>query len=407
MVPIENLIPYANNSRTHSDKQVSQIAASIKEFGFTNPVLTDGDNGIIAGHGRVLAARKLKLHEVPTISLEHLSEPQRRAYVIADNKLALNAGWDEEILGIELEGLQELEFGLDVLGFEPSELTGLLGVGEPEEVGSGAPPPDLDDLAITVPGMVWNLGTHRLLCGDCTSAEVVERLMEGAKADQMVTDPPYGVDYSSKNEFLNAFDKGNRVQRPIENDAIEDYRTFFRSFLEVAPMASTNTVYMFMSSQESHNLRLAADDAGFYWSDWLVWLKNNHVLGRKDYNPKHEWIYYGWKGKHKFYGEFSTTILEYARPAKSDLHPTMKPPPLLARLIQDGSPKGALVYEPFGGSGSTLIACEMTGRVCRAIEISPHYCDVIVRRWQNETGLDATTEDGQTFAELEAVGKAA
>jgi DNA modification methylase len=210
----------------------------------------------------------------------------------------------------------------------------------------------------------------------------------------MITDPPYGVDYSGKNEFLNKFDKGNHIQKPINNDAITDYRKFFSAFMGLAPLAEYNTVYIFMSNKELHSLRLALDDCGYSWGDYLVWVKNNHVLGRKDYNAKHEFIVYGWKGKHKFYGEASaTTVLEYNRPLRSELHPTMKPVELVCKLISDGTPAKGKIYDPFGGSGSTLIAAEQLNRTCYMMELDPGYCDVIINRWEQFTGDKAVRLD--------------
>jgi len=214
--------------------------------------------------------------------------------------------------------------------------------------------------------------------------------LDGEKADMMLTDPPYGVDYSSKNEFLNKFDKGNCNQRPIQNDAIKDYRNYFSKVLSLAPLLEKNTAYVFMSGQELHNLRLALDDSGYKWSDYLIWKKNNHVLGRKDYNSKHEFIVYCWRGTHKFYGDGSAvTVLEFDRPLKSDLHPTMKPVALIEKLIKDGSPVNATIYEPFSGSGTTIIASESLARKCYAMEIEPIYCDVAVKRWEDLTGKTA------------------
>jgi DNA modification methylase len=233
------------------------------------------------------------------------------------------------------------------------------------------------------------------MCGDSTDSRQVKQLLGDRRVDQLLTDPPYGVNYAAKNEMLNKFDKGNRVQTPIENDNITDYRAFFAAFLGCIPFADYNTVYVFMAGQELHSARLALDDAGIKWGDYLVWLKNNHVLGRKDYNAKHEFVVYGWKGKHKFYGDFSTTVLEYNKPQKNELHPTMKPVELIARLMADGSTAAALVYDPFLGSGTTLIAAEQLGRTCYGLEIDPHYVDVIIKRWEQLTGKEAELVQNQ------------
>ncbi len=242
------------------------------------------------------------------------------------------------------------------------------------------PPPPKQ--AISKTGDIFLLNNkHRVMCGDTTKREDVEMLMDGKKADLLLTDPPYGVDYSNKNEFLNKFDKGHRNQNHIKNDSIEDYRKFFFSFLDIVPFNDYNIFYIFMSGKELHNLRLALDDAVCVCVDYLVWLKNNHVLGRKDYNSKHEFIVYGWKGKHKFYGNFSTSILEFNKPLKSELHPTMKPIELLCRLINDGSLKDFIILDSFLGSGSTLIAAEQLSRICYGMEIDPIYIDVILKRY--------------------------
>jgi site-specific DNA-methyltransferase (adenine-specific) len=240
-------------------------------------------------------------------------------------------------------------------------------------------------------GDIWKLGSHRLMCGDCTKKEDVDKLLNGVKVDLLLTDPPYGVDYSAKNEFLNEMDKGNRIQKDIENDALSKlgYRDFFTSFLKLIPFADYNIFYIFMLGFALHYLRLALDDCQLIWGDYLLWVKNNHVLGRKDYNAKHEFIVYGWKRHHKFYGGFNTTVLQYDKPLMSELHPVMKPIELLAKLIDDGSQKDMVVYDPFLGSGSTMIACEQKNRFCYGMEIDPHYCDVIIARWEKYTGKKA------------------
>lgn len=234
-------------------------------------------------------------------------------------------------------------------------------------------------------GDVYLLGKHKIVCGDCTNSDQTKKLFGDLKPNQIVTDPPYGIDYSSKNEFLNKADKGNQNQTPIINDNIKDYREFFRNFLKIISMEIPNTIYIFMGNNHLHNLRIAFEEAGFTWSQYLLWIKNNHVLGRNDYYAKHEHILYGWKGKHKFYGPHDTTVLSYNKPHSSDLHPTMKPLELVARLIKDGSQENFIVYDPFLGSGSTLIACEQTGRICYGMEIDPAYVDVIIQRWENFT----------------------
>ena len=386
-VKISEIRPHPKNPRVHPDSAIEKLERSIKEFGWTNPILVSADGYILAGHARLKAAEKAGIEEVPVIYLP-LEGAKAEAYLIADNRLQDETDWDMPKLKDLLQELDTGEFDLELTGFDMDEIEDLMTqFYVPEEIIEDEVPEPPEE-AITKPGNLWLLGRHRLLCGDATKKEDVERLMDGKKADSLITDPPYGVDYSGKNEFLNKFDKGNRIQKPITNDAITDYRKFFSDFMGLAPLAEYNTVYIFMSGKELHSLRLALDDCGYSCGDYLVWVKNNHVLGRKDYNAKHEFIVYGWKGKHKFYGGFSTTILEFDRPLRSDLHPTMKPIPLLAKLINDGSPAKGKVYDPFGGSGSTLIACEQLNRICYMMEIDPVYCDVIVQRYINLKGHD-------------------
>jgi DNA modification methylase len=346
---------------------------------------------IIAGHQRLKAAGDAGLDKVPVIFLD-FDDTTARAYNIADNRLNEESEWDFTPLADMLQELDNGSFDLELTGFDLDEIEKLMNwTPEPvklEEDEVPEPPKD----PVTKPGDLWILGKHRLLCGDSTNADHVMRVLCGKHVDQLLTDPPYGVDYGNKNEVLNRLDGGKRIQTPIANDNITNYREFFASFLGVIPYADYNTVYIFMSGQELHSLRLAFDDAGITWSAYLVWVKNNHVLGRKDYNAKHEFVAYGWRGRHKFYGGFSTTVLEYDKPLKNDLHPTMKPVELVARLMRDGSTKDALVYDPFLGSGTTLIAAEQLGRVSCGMEISPAYCDVIIERWENLTGGKARLE---------------
>jgi len=397
----DGLIPYARNAKKHDDAQVAQIAASIREFGFNNPVLIDQDNGIIAGHGRVLAARKLGLAEVPCIRLGHLTDTKRRAYIIADNRLTeTGGGWDTELLALELEDLRLDDFDLDLTGFEAAALEEILGDGM-GDAGSDLPEdtePEIDRAEElrqkwgVETGQLWKLGEHRLLCGDSTKAEDVARVMGGDLATLVVTDPPYGVSYADKNAFLNAVDKGNHVQTAIANDHLskdatqELWRAAFAAM--ASAMGKGGVVYCFMpQGGDQMMMMMMMMDAGIEPRHELIWLKNNHVLGRTDYAYKHEPILYAWKdGGHKFYGDFQTSILEFARPQKSDLHPTMKPVPLIERLIANSSQEGEAVYEPFSGSGTTLIACENLKRRCRAIEISPAYCAVALERWHQHAG---------------------
>ena len=415
--PLKSLVPYARNARKHTRQQVQQIAESIKEFGWTVPVLIDTKGGIIAGHGRVLAAELLGIESVPVIEITHLTPQQKRAYILADNKLAQNAGWDTALLAVELGDLKAQDYDLALTGFDAGELESLLGpdltdgLTDPDDV------PELLDEAITQTGDIWTLGTHRLVCGDCTDADTVSALFDGCQAHSLITDPPYGVDYAEKTRALKQHGVSQRTHRDIANDSIKDYRAFFTSFLTLAPLREPNTIYVFMSGKELHSLRLAFDDCRLTWSTYLIWIKNQPVLSRGDYNQQHEFctvarkkakgkakadggiIAYGWKGRHKFYGSFGSTLLEFPKPQRSTLHPTMKPVALISRLITDGTQPGAVVYDPFLGSGTTLIAAEHLKRICYGCELDLLYCDVAIRRWQQFTGKQATLE-GRSFEEV-------
>jgi DNA modification methylase len=404
--PLGELIPYARNPRTHTDAQVAQIAASIREFGWTNPVLVDGANGIIAGHGRVLAARKLGLEQVPVIELGHMSEAQRRAYVLADNQLALNAGWDEALLRLELADLSELGFDLGLIGFGAGELERLLagdgrtGLTEDDEA------PALPEQAITRPSDLWVLGEHRLLCGDATVLADIERVLGGQLADMTFTDPPYNVEYgSSAKDRL----RGNR--RKILND---DLGTGFEAFLRDACVnilsVTKGAVYVCMSSSELHTLQRAFTAAGGKWSTFVIWAKHTFTLGRSDYQRQYEPILYGWPSGHDRYwcgARDQSDLWHYDKPARNDLHPTMKPVALVERAIRNSSKSRDIVLDPFGGSGSTLIACEKAGRSARLVELDPKYCDVIIERWQAFAGGTAVLDgDGRTYDDIAAERKA-
>jgi DNA modification methylase len=400
------LIPYARNPRTHSEAQVAQIAASIREFGWTNPVLVDRENGIIAGHGRVLAARKLGLERVPVIELAHMSEAQKRAYVLADNQLALNAGWDEDLLRLELADLSQLGFDLGLIGFAEGELERLLagdngtGLTEDDEA------PALPEQAVTTAGDLWMLGEHRLLCGDATVLADVERVLDGRLADMTFTDPPYNVDYgSSAKDRL----RGNR--RKILNDDLgSGFETFLLEACTNILAVTKGAAYVCMSSSELHTLQRAFTAAGGKWSTFVIWAKHTFTLGRADYQRQYEPILYGWREGHDHYwcgARDQGDVWFIDKPVRNDLHPTMKPVALVERAIRNSSKSRDIVLDPFGGAGSTLIACEKAGRQARLIELDPKYCDVIVRRWQEWTGEQAKLEsDGRTLEEV-AAGRAA
>jgi site-specific DNA-methyltransferase (adenine-specific) len=399
-VPTKDLIPYARNSRTHSDAQVSKIAASIREFGFLNPIIVDGKNGIIAGHGRVMAAQKLGLADVPVIEAAHLTDAQKRAYVIADNRLALDAGWDNEMLKIELQDLNLAGFDLELTGFNLDELTDLLaepteGLTDEDDV------PEVPTIPLTVEGDVWLLGRHRLMCGDSTSIDAVERLCAGQLIDMWLTDPPYNVAYEGK----------TKDALTIKNDKMGD--DSFRQFLRDAYIAADAVMkrgavfYIWHADSEGYNFRGAAKDAGWTVRQCLIWKKQTMVMGRQDYHWKHEPCLYGWKdgAAHLWATDRKqTTILEFNRPSRNGEHPTMKPVELFAYQILNNTKGNDRVLDSFGGSGTTAIAAEKHGRDALLMELDPKYCDVIVKRWQDFTGQQATLEaTGQTFAELEAV----
>jgi site-specific DNA-methyltransferase (adenine-specific) len=397
-IQIDALIPYARNSRTHSDAQVAQIASSIKEFGFTNPVLIDGGGGIIAGHGRVLAARKLGMSEVPCIRLEHLTDAQKRAYVIADNRLALNSGWDTEMLKVEFADLQELGFDLELTGFDLDEIKELLAPVGTEGLTDPDDAPPLPEHPRTVPGDIWVMGKHRLLCGDSTSMDDLAKLCEGQLVDMWLTDPPYNVAYEGK----------TKDALKIKNDEMGDdqFRQFLRDAYTAADMVMKPgaVFYIWHADSEGYNFRGAAQDAGWKVRQCLIWKKSSMVMGRQDYHWKHEPCLYGWKegAGHLWAADRKqTTILEFEKPSRNGEHPTMKPVALFEYQLLNNTKGGDQVLDSFGGSGTTLIAAEKNGRVARLMELDPKYCDVIVKRWQDFTGKIAThAETGEPFAEV-------
>jgi DNA modification methylase len=404
--PLGELIPYARNPRTHTDAQVAQIAASIREFGWTNPVLVDGASGIIAGHGRVLAARKLGLERVPVIELAHMSEAQKRAYVLADNQMALNAGWDETLLRLELADLSDLGFDLSLIGFGEGELERLLAGESRTGLTEDDDAPALPERAITQPGDLWVLGEHRLLCGDATVSGDVERVLDGQLADMTFTDPPYNVDYANSPK-----DKLRGKHRPILNDDLgSDFEAFLHDACANILAVTKGAVYVCMSSSELHTLQRAFTAAGGKWSTFVIWAKHTFTLGRSDYQRQYEPILYGWPEGHDRYwcgARDQGDVWFVDKPARNDLHPTMKPVVLVERAVRNSSKSRDIVLDPFGGSGSTLIACAKTGRQARLIELDPRYCDVMVRRWQEWSGESAVLEgDGRTFEEF-AAGPAA
>lgn len=394
LADINDLIPYIRNARTHSESQIAQIAASIKEFGFLSPILIAEDNTILAGHGRLAAARKLGLTKVPCVKESHLTETQRRAYIIADNKLSLNAGWDEDILAIELSELQGADFDLDLLGFDESELASIFEDDKEVEDDDFDVEEELNKPCFSKAGDIWTLGRHRLICGDSTKEETYKSLMEDKKANLVVTDPPYNVNYEGS--------AGKIKNDNMDNDKFYNFLLDAFSNMEKV-MADDASIYVFHADTEGLNFRKAFNDAGFYLSGCCIWKKPSLVLGRSPYQWQHEPCLYGWKkkGKHQWYsGRKETTIWEFEKPKKNAEHPTMKPIALLAYPITNSSMSNTLILDPFGGSGSTLIACEQTDRSCYTIELDEKFCDVIVKRYIEQVGTDkdvSVLRDGKEY----------
>jgi DNA modification methylase len=374
-VNIDKLVPYARNARTHSKEQILQLRASLREFGFVNPVIVDKDLNIIAGHGRILAAKEEGVQEVPCVFAEHLSEAQKRAYIIADNRLALNAGWDAEMLSVEISDLQGVDFDISLLGFDDAELNKLLSDNDDVQEDDFDVDTELKKPTTTKPGDIWLLGKHRLVCGDSTKAETFELLMDGKQANLTVTDPPYNVNYEGT--------AGKIKNDNMANEAF--YNFLLSSFKNIeAAMAKDASIYIFHADTEGLNFRKAFFDAGFYLSGTCIWKKQSLVLGRSPYQWQHEPVLFGWKksGKHNWYADRKqTTIWEFEKPKKNADHPTMKPVTLVAYPILNSSLTNCIVLDPFGGSGSTLIACEQTNRICHMIELDEKFCDVIVKRF--------------------------
>ena len=386
--PIESLIPYARNSRTHSGEQIAQIAASIREFGWTNPVLIDEDNGIIAGHGRIMAARKLAIEEVPCIQLSHLTEAQQRALIIADNQLALNSGWDMDMLKVELQDLKTEDFDLDLLGFDDIFIDGLMNEIDPNEgLTDEDAVPEIPVEPKTKIGDVWILGNHRLMCGDSTSIDAVEQLMDGQKADMVFTDPPYGVDYEG-----------------IHNDSRDGLEDLLRSvFANYITASKTGASIYCFHSDRCADLFHKVFREFFHFSSMIIWAKNSLTLSQTDYQSQHEPCLYGWmdNGSHSWYSDRKQTSVWRFDKEKVIGHTTPKPVGLVEKAISNSSKSGDSILDLFAGSGSTLIASEKIGRSAKVMELDPKYCDVIIKRWQDFTGNKAILEQtGETFDEV-------
>lgn len=386
LADVSELIPYVRNARTHSEAQVAQIAASIREFGFLSPILVAEDNTILAGHGRLAAALKLGLKKVPCVKENHLTETQKRAYIIADNKLSLNAGWDSELLAVELSELEGADFNLDLLGFDEAELSSIFDADKDVSDDDFDVEKELEEPCFSKTGDMWTLGKHRIICGDATKLETYKTLLENTKVNLVVTDPPYNVNYEGA--------AGKIKNDNMENDKF--YQFLFNSFVNMEQaMTDDASIYVFHADTEGLNFRKAFQDAGFYLSGCCIWKKPSLVLGRSPYQWQHEPCLYGWKkkGKHKWYaGRKETSVWEFEKSKKNADHPTMKPIALLAYPIKNSSMTNSLVLDPFAGSGSTLIACEQTGRICYAIELDEKYCDVIVKRYIEQVGNDKSVK---------------
>ena len=383
LVSTDKLIPYVNNARTHSAEQVNKLRASLREFGFINPVIVDKDLNVIAGHGRILAAKEEKIPEVPCVYVDYLTEAQKKAYILADNRMAMDAGWDEELLRVEIEALQAEAFDVSLTGFDEKEISDLF----KDSDGTGAKDDGFDlsaaleQAAFVEKGDVWTVGRHRVMCGDATVAEDVQKLMDGKKANLILTDPPYGVSFQSADGLS------------IQNDSIkgEEFYQFLLAAMQnmVSVLEPGGAAYVFHADTEGLNFRRAFVDAGLHLAGCCIWVKNSLVLGRSDYQWQHEPVLYGFlkNGKHSWYSDRKqTTIWNFDKPKRNKNHPTSKPLDLLAYPIGNSTQANAIVLDTFGGSGSTLMACEQTNRICYTMELDPKYASVILRRYVEDGG---------------------
>ena len=383
LVSTDKLIPYVNNARTHSPEQIKKLRSSLREFGFVNPVIIDREYNVIAGHGRLMAAKEEGITEVPCVYVDHLTDAQKKAYILADNRMALDAGWDEELLAVEMQELQDLGYDLSMTGFDEKELADLFSDG----TGSDAKDDDFDltaaleKAAFVERGDIWTVGRHRLMCGDATSADDVSALMNGVKANLILTDPPYGVSFKSSSGLT------------IQNDSMknEEFYTFLLSAFKCMAdhLEKGGAAYVFHADTEGLNFRRAFVDAGFHLAGCCIWVKDSLVLGRSDYQWQHEPVLYGFmqNGKHKWYSDRKqTTIWNFDKPKRNANHPTSKPLDLLGYPIGNSTQENAVVIDTFGGSGSTLMACEQMNRICYMMELDEKDASVILRRYVEDTG---------------------
>lgn len=382
LVDIDKLIPYVNNARTHSKEQINKLRASIREFGFINPVIIDRDYNVIAGHGRIMAAKAENITEVPCVFVDYLNDSQKKAYILADNRMALDADWDEELLRVEIESLQGADFDLNLTGFDEAELMDIFG----DDNQSRAKDDDFDLTAalekasFVEKGDVWTVGRHRLMCGDATSSEDVSTLMGNTKANLILTDPPYGVSFKSSSGLT------------IQNDSMKNeefYNFLLASFKCMAEhFENGGSAYVFHADTEGLNFRKAFIDAGFHLAGCCIWVKDSLVLGRSDYQWQHEPVLYGFmqNGKHKWYSDRKqTTIWNFDKPKRNANHPTSKPLDLLSYPIGNSTQENGVVIDTFGGSGSTMMACEQMNRICYMMELDEKYASVILRRYVENT----------------------
>ena len=376
LVNIDRLVPYQNNARTHSPEQINKLRASLREFGFINPVIIDRDFGVIAGHGRIAAARAEGITEVPCVFADHLTEAQKKAYILADNRMALDAGWDEDMLRVEIEALQGSDFDLMLTGFDDKELSDFFGTGNDDakdddfDLSSA-----LEQASFVQKGDVWTVGRHRLMCGDATSMDDVATLMDGKKANLLLTDPPYGVSFKSSSGLT------------IQNDSMKNeefYQFLYDAFAAaVCFLGAGASAYVFHADTEGLNFRKAFIDAGFHLAGCCIWVKDSLVLGRSDYQWQHEPVLYGFlqNGKHNWYSDRKqTTVWNFAKPKRNANHPTSKPLDLLSYPIGNSTQENGIVMDTFGGSGSTMMACQQTNRICYMMELDEKYASVILRR---------------------------
>ena len=381
LISIDKLVPYVNNARTHSAEQILKLHSSLREFGFVNPIIIDREFNVIAGHGRLMAAKEEGIEEVPCVFVDYLTDAQKKAYILADNRMAMDAGWDDELLKIEMEELQNLGYDLEFTGFDEKELADLFGVDDKEvkedEFDLTAA---LEKASFVERGDVWFVGKHKLMCGDATSSEDVAKLMEDKKANLILTDPPYNVAFKSSDGLT------------IQNDSMDNndfYEFLYLSFKNMADhLENGGAAYVFHADTEGLNFRKAFIDAGFHLAGCCIWVKDSLVLGRSDYQWQHEPILYGFlqNGKHPWYSDRKqTTIWNFDKPKKNSNHPTSKPLDLLAYPINNSTQANAIVIDTFGGSGSTLMACEQMNRICYTMELDEKYASVILRRYVEDT----------------------